>query len=202
MWGKNSSSPKSIKNPFQSGASETTYIAAECVFSGNITLKGNARIDGQIEGSVTLSGDLVIGPSAVIKATVQANTVSISGEVRGDITAKESLELCPSARLFGNIYTQQLKIDQGAQFIGSSRLLGDNGTTNESAAESAPESEFESVVNRVAVGAEETIEEVLDEVIDEAVNGTSDSTMKNMESHSKAVSITKPTRSKRRYKHE
>lgn len=126
MWGKSTpSQTKSISNAFQAGAGETTYIASDCEFSGTLTLKGSARIDGQIEGTISLAGDLIVGPSAVIKATVQANTISISGEVRGDILAREGLELCSTARLFGNIYTQQLKIDQGAQFIGSSRLLGD-----------------------------------------------------------------------------
>lgn len=141
MWGNNSSSSKSLSGPFHTGAGETTYIAADCEFSGNIVLKGNARIDGLIEGTVTLTGDLVIGPSAVIKATIQANTISISGEVRGNITASENLELCPSARLYGNICTQQLKIDQGAQFIGSSRLLG----------EDVRESTDESVIASIAV---------------------------------------------------
>lgn len=126
MWGKNTpSQTRSISNAFQAGAGETTYIASDCEFSGTLTLKGSARIDGRIEGTISLAGDLVVGPSAVIKATVQANTISISGEVRGDVLAREGLELCSTARLFGNIYTQQLKIDQGAQFVGSSRLLGD-----------------------------------------------------------------------------
>jgi cytoskeletal protein CcmA (bactofilin family) len=120
MWGKNTQQP-----PFQAGVGETTYIAADCEFSGTIKLKGNARIDGQIEGIINLSGDLIIGPTAVIKATVEANNVSVSGKVNGDITARESLELCSSARLTGDICTQQLKVDQGAQFIGSSRLLED-----------------------------------------------------------------------------
>lgn len=159
MWGKDSLSPKNITNQFQAGAGETTYIAANCEFIGNITLKGNARIDGLIEGSITLSGDLVIGPSAVIKASIQADTISISGEVRGDITARESLELCSSARLYGNISTQQLKIDQGAKFVGTSRLLG----------EAIEIHTPESIVDSVASGSEEATEETLNL----AVNGYS-----------------------------
>jgi len=192
MWGKNSSSPKSLASAFQSGAGETTYIAAESEFTGNITLKGNARIDGQIEGVITLTGDLVIGPSAVIKATIQANTISISGEVRGDITASESLELCSSARLYGNIYTQQLKIDQGAQFIGSSRLLGD--AVEEPAHECVVNSVPESIVDSIAAGAEEAIEEHLEEADCE----TSDSTITNIVSHTKAVGSARSSRSKRK----
>lgn len=124
MWGKNSSSS------FQAGTGETTYIAADCEFTGKLTLKGNARIDGQIEGTLNVHGDLVIGPSAVLKATIEANSVSISGVVHGEIIAQDSLELCSSARLYGDIHTKQLKIDQGAQFIGTSRLLGEATEAN------------------------------------------------------------------------
>lgn len=122
MWGKNNSSI-----PFPAGTPEMTYIAADCEFSGNLTIKGNARIDGQIEGTVGVSGDLVVGPSALLKANIQAASISVSGEVRGDITAKEKLELSSSARLYGDIYTQQLKVEQGAKFIGTSRLLEESG---------------------------------------------------------------------------
>lgn len=117
MWGKNTTSP------FQAGAPEMTYIAADCEFSGKIIIKGNARIDGQFDGTVEVTEDLVIGPNAVVKANIQAATVSIAGEVRGDITVKEKLELSSSARLYGDICTKQLKIDQGAKFIGTSRLM-------------------------------------------------------------------------------
>lgn len=171
MWGKNSISPKNLTSQFQAGAGETTYIAADCEFIGNITLKGNARIDGRIDGSITLTGDLVIGPSAVIKASIQADTISISGEVRGDIIARVGLELCSSACLYGNISAQQLKIDQGAQFIGTSRLLGEAGDKD------AVEIKVESAVENAATSSEETMEEPLNV----AVNGYS-----------------KPTRSKRR----
>ncbi|WP_425800505.1 polymer-forming cytoskeletal protein [Desulfitobacterium sp. Sab5] len=117
MWGKDTSTP------FQAGAPEMTYIAAECDFSGKIMIKGNARIDGQFDGTVEVTGDLVVGPSAVVKANILAATVNIAGEVRGDITAKEKLELSSSARLYGDICTHQLKIDQGAKFVGTSRLM-------------------------------------------------------------------------------
>ncbi|WP_019851307.1 polymer-forming cytoskeletal protein [Desulfitobacterium sp. PCE1] len=124
MWGK-PESPKRSSSTFQASSSETTYIAADAEFNGKLTLKGNARIDGKIEGHIVLNGDLIIGPSAVIDANIKASAISISGEVRGDIVAQETLELCSSARMKGNIFSKQLKIDQGAQFIGTSRLLED-----------------------------------------------------------------------------
>lgn len=102
---------------------DTTFISAECQITGSITINGNARIDGKIEGSVLATGDLVIGASAFLKADIEANTVSIAGEVRGNIKAMDLLELNATAQLFGDIFTRQFKVEQGAHFTGTSQLL-------------------------------------------------------------------------------
>ncbi len=101
----------------------TTLIAADCQITGSITINGNARIDGKIEGSVHATGDLIIGTSAILKADIEANTVSIAGEVRGNIKTTDLLELNATARLFGDICTRQFKVEQGAHFTGTSQLL-------------------------------------------------------------------------------
>lgn len=106
-------------------SSDTTFISAECHITGSVTINGNARIDGKIEGSIHATGDLVIGASAVLKADIEANTVSIAGEVRGNIKTTDLLELNATAQLFGDICTRQFKVDQGAHFTGTSQLLAE-----------------------------------------------------------------------------
>jgi len=102
---------------------DTTFIAAECQITGSITINGNARIDGKVEGNVQVTGDLVVGTSACLKANIEANTVSIAGEVCGNIKTTDLLELNATARLVGDICTRQFKVEQGAHFTGSSQLL-------------------------------------------------------------------------------
>ncbi|KUO75800.1 MAG: cell shape determination protein CcmA [Desulfosporosinus sp. BRH_c37] len=109
----------------QSSSGDTTFIAAECQITGSITIKGNARIDGKIEGNVQVTGDLVIGAGAFLKANIEASTVSIAGEVYGNIKTTDLLELNTTARLTGDICTRQFKVEQGAHFIGTSQLLED-----------------------------------------------------------------------------
>ncbi|UWG95775.1 polymer-forming cytoskeletal protein [Dehalobacter sp. DCM] len=103
-----------------SSSTNITYLAEDCDLKGSLISDGNVRIDGRIEGTVIVAGDLIIGQSAVLKANIQANTVTLAGEVHGNVTITDLLELSPTARLFGDIKTKQLKIDQGAVFIGSS----------------------------------------------------------------------------------
>lgn len=100
------------------------YIAPDCEIKGSFISKGNVRIDGQIEGTIKVDGDLTVGQSAVIKADIEAQNLSIAGEVRGNVKTRDLLEIGSSAKLFGDIVVKQLKIEQGARFVGSSSYEG------------------------------------------------------------------------------
>lgn len=119
MFGKKETDVKPATR-IVSNNSNVTYLAEDCEIKGSFTSKGNARVDGKLEGTISVAGDLAIGQSAVLKANIEAQTISIAGEVRGNVKAKDLLELSSTARLYGDINTKQLKIEQGARFIGTS----------------------------------------------------------------------------------
>lgn len=112
---------KSPKTQLDCG--DTTFIAAECHITGSIIIHGNARIDGKVEGTIEVTGDLVIGASASLKANIEATNVSLAGEVCGNIKTTDLLDLNATARLVGDICTRQFRVEQGASFTGSSQLL-------------------------------------------------------------------------------
>lgn len=116
-------SKSATTRPSRSG--DTTFIATDCQITGSLTVSGNARIDGKIDGNLFVSGELTVGPGANITANIEAKTVCVAGEVHGDIKATDILELDSTARVYGDICTRQLKIEQGAHFIGSSQLIED-----------------------------------------------------------------------------
>lgn len=115
---KKSSTPKS---PSSSGG--VTFIAADCHITGNIAVQGDLHIEGKIEGKIESSGDVVIGEGAIIQATIEGQTIFIAGEVRGDIQALDLTHLTATARLYGNITSKLLEIDQGAIFNGQSNPI-------------------------------------------------------------------------------
>jgi len=115
---KNPSTPKT-----NSSTAGVTFIAADCRITGNIVVQGDLRIDGKVDGKIESSGEVVIGDGAIIHANIKGKTIFIAGEVRGDIEALELLDLTAVARLYGNISSKLLKIDQGAVFIGQSKLI-------------------------------------------------------------------------------
>ena len=119
MFGKKENEVKPAAR-IVSNSSNVTYMAEDCEVKGEFIANGNARIDGKLEGTIRVAGALVVGQTAKLTANIEAQNVSIAGEVRGNLKVSEMLELSTTARLYGDINTKELKIEQGARFVGKS----------------------------------------------------------------------------------
>lgn len=95
------------------------FLGEGTCFKGILSFEGTVRIDGKMEGEVYTKDTLVVGEVAVINAKIQAGTVIISGTVNGDIIAEKKVEILSSGKLFGNIATPSLSIEEGVIFEGS-----------------------------------------------------------------------------------
>jgi cytoskeletal protein CcmA (bactofilin family) len=63
-----------------------TIIGPNAHFRGDIQSDGGVRIDGVIEGTIDITGNLAILEGAKIIADIKANNISISGAVKGNIS--------------------------------------------------------------------------------------------------------------------
>ncbi len=89
------------------------------VFSDPVSL----RINGKFEGSLTTKGNLMIGSSADVKASIVGENITISGSVKGDIKATSMVNLASTAQVFGDIETPKIAIEEGAIFNGKCNML-------------------------------------------------------------------------------
>jgi len=94
-------------------------------FEGKITSSGSLRVDGQVTGDITLTGDLVIGANGEITGNVDAQTVTVGGKINGNISVKNKLVLENKARIRGDIRALKLVIDEGATFDGKCDMTGE-----------------------------------------------------------------------------
>lgn len=97
---------------------KTTLLSKATSFEGGITGSGDVTLEGELKGSVRISGRLVIAQSGNAKASLHGKTVQVAGTVKGDVTADEKIELLASARLNGNITAPRILIQEGAVFEG------------------------------------------------------------------------------------
>jgi cytoskeletal protein CcmA (bactofilin family) len=93
-------------------------IGTETKLKGDLESTGDIRIDGKIEGHVTVKQRLVLGEGGNIKGDIEANDAVIAGLLQGNIRVDQTLILKPTARIDGDILTDKIVIESGAQFNG------------------------------------------------------------------------------------
>ena len=114
------SNNKSIKKTEKTKMTETVNtIGAGTVITGDVQSKGDIRIDGTLKGSVNTSGKVVLGKEGVVEGDVVCKNADVSGLLKAKITVSQLLSLKSTAKLNGDITTNQLSIEPGAAFTGS-----------------------------------------------------------------------------------
>ncbi len=99
-----------------------TVVSAGTRMEGKLQVQGSLRIDGQLDGSLTVHGLLLVGAGAEIRADVEAVDARIAGKIRGNLKARESVELLQGSRLEGDVFTKCFRIEDGAFFQGNCHM--------------------------------------------------------------------------------
>ncbi|MDG2308115.1 MAG: polymer-forming cytoskeletal protein [Candidatus Binatia bacterium] len=106
------------RTPMSGAGTENAMLGRGTRVSGKITFEGKARIDGQVEGEIVAADNLEIGESALVNAQINGTVIIVQGKVTGDLTASKKLEIRAPGRLYGNVTTPSLVIEEGVIFEG------------------------------------------------------------------------------------
>lgn len=106
---------------------------------GELRFEASFRVDGKLTGTVRSEGDLIVGESGEIEGELYAGQIFVSGTVRGTVRASRKIQIAPSGKVFAEIDTPSLVIEDGATFEGRCAM------SRSTAAEAGPK--------RVAAGA-------------------------------------------------
>ena len=125
----------------ESEASTFNAISTGTIIKGNISANSDFRMDGQLEGNITVNGKLAVGQTGVITGDIVCQNALIDGTVNGNISVKELLELTSTARVKGDILINQIAITPGASFSGTCRMIDEIRKENSMEAEQRQNSE-------------------------------------------------------------
>ena len=93
-------------------------------FKGELEFEDTMRIDGKFNGKITSKNELIVGESAHIEGDVHVGRIAISGTVVGKIVADQRVEIHRNGKVFSDIDTPALIIEEGAIFQGNC-VMGD-----------------------------------------------------------------------------
>jgi cytoskeletal protein CcmA (bactofilin family) len=121
MFSKNS---KQMAKHQESDSQAYNLIDAGTVLKGDIETKGNIRIDGTLVGTIRSKGKVVVGPSGKVEGEIECQNADISGTLKAKIKVGQLLSLKSTANIYGDIQTQKLSIEPGANFTGTCSMGG------------------------------------------------------------------------------
>ena len=102
---------------------------------GDMITESNLRIDGVVEGNVTVAAKIVIGKTGQINGNLTCGDADIEGNVDGLIKVEGLLSLRSTALIVGESTTSKLQVEEGANFSGNCTMSNAGKVTPRPAAE-------------------------------------------------------------------
>ncbi len=130
LGGKNKSQPTLDSTPRAVAPSRPTSSPIESTIGPNTHVKGDIqgdgglRVDGVVEGTIEVTGNLVITESAKVRAEIKANNISVAGAIQGNVTATR-VEILDTGRVWGDLTVKSLLVNEGAYFRGQTIMPQD-----------------------------------------------------------------------------
>lgn len=100
-------------------SAEAAIIGSSTRVRGRVNGNGDLRVDGRVDGEILLAqGDLTLGETAEVDATVRADNIHVLGRLEGDVQAAGKLSVGAGASVRGNVRAKSLTLEDGANFSG------------------------------------------------------------------------------------
>ena len=95
-----------------------TVIGQDTTIIGCVEGSGNIRIDGRIDGDVSIAGNVVIGESGIVQGDIKTGNLIVNGMVTGNVDCDGALSIQAKGAIVGDIRVRSLNIVNGGVFKG------------------------------------------------------------------------------------
>ena len=110
------------------------FLDSGASFKGELEFEDTMRIDGRFNGKIVSKNELIVGESATIEGDVHVGSIAISGTVIGKIVATQRVEIHRNGKVYSDIDTPALVIEEGAIFQGNCSMGDRKGNVTNIAA--------------------------------------------------------------------
>jgi len=98
-----------------------TIIGNDIVFKGDILGESVIRIDGKVEGNISLKQGIILGEKAFVEGNMESDYIILFGHIKGNIKSKEII-LKSTGTVQGDIVTDALEIEMGSRYSGNLKI--------------------------------------------------------------------------------
>lgn len=97
---------------FNDDISINSIIGNGSSIRGDIKINGFMRIDGDLEGNLETTGNVLVGENARIAGNITARYITVGGIIKGNVVAPEQVHLLSSSIVIGDIQTRRFQADE------------------------------------------------------------------------------------------
>lgn len=90
------------------------FVDAGCTIRGELEFQSSFRLEGRVEGKVRSRSELVVGEQGMVEGEIDVARCLVAGSVRGTVRASERVILHATAKIWGDIHTPALVMEEGA----------------------------------------------------------------------------------------
>lgn len=101
-----------------------TIIGAGSAVDGDIDVEGLLRVDGDLRGTLRVTGKLVVGSAGRVEAPIRAKSAIIGGTVKGDVYVSERLRILEGGVVIGNVFAPRFEAEDGTIVHGDVAVTG------------------------------------------------------------------------------
>lgn len=120
---------------FNDDISINSIIGNGSSIRGDIKINGFMRIDGDLEGNLETTGNVLVGENARIAGNITARSITVGGIIKGNVVAPEQVHLLPSSVVIGDIQTRRFQADENVIVHGHCISLSDETEYESASAE-------------------------------------------------------------------
>jgi len=96
-----------------------TIIGETSIIRGSVEGDEDLVIHGRVEGSISLSGMLIVEQQGMVHADINVRSAFIHGTLLGNIEASETVYITSGGRMSGDIRAPRVVLEEGAAFNGN-----------------------------------------------------------------------------------
>ena len=75
---------------------------------GTFVSTGSLKIGGELNGKISVEGDVLVSPGSNVQANIQAGSITLGGKVKGNLTAPGDISLPPESVVEGDVQARSV----------------------------------------------------------------------------------------------
>ncbi len=110
------------KNIFGREDDIKAFLGPNAEFEGLLNFEGTVRIDGAFQGEIKTEDCLIIGETGRVNAEIEVGRLIVMGRLSGNVRAGEKVEIMPTGKVYGNLVTPVMVLQDGGILEGKVRM--------------------------------------------------------------------------------